>query len=235
MSEGSYSKGTKRKTDYNSEERSSRKSKGKRDSYDDSNQEYDWGAPAAKSKPTKDSTEDGEGEEEKKEPEYKPNFGLTGALAKDEKTGNTKKGIVLKFSEPAEASIPDKRWRLYVYKGDELVDTLHIHRQNNYLLGRDQRVADIPMAHPSCSLQHAVIQFRAIDKKVIDDEGFKKREKFILPYLMDLNSTHKTYLNGEVIEDSRYYELRPMDVLKFGESTREYILLHEDAIEKDSI
>lgn len=46
----------------------------------------------------------------------KPDFGLSGALAKDAKTGNTVNGVVLKFNEPPEARMPDKRWRLYVYK-----------------------------------------------------------------------------------------------------------------------
>jgi FHA domain-containing protein len=38
------------------------------------------------------------------------------------------------------------------------VDLLHIHRQSAYLIGRDRMVTDIPLEHPSCSKQHAVIQ-----------------------------------------------------------------------------
>ena len=37
-------------------------------------------------------------------------------------------------------------------------ELLHIHRQSAYLIGRDRTVADIPLEHPSCSKQHAVIQ-----------------------------------------------------------------------------
>ncbi len=40
------------------------------------------------------------------------------------------------------------------------VDPLYIHRQTCYLFGRERRVADIPTDHPSCSKQHAVIQYR---------------------------------------------------------------------------
>jgi smad nuclear-interacting protein 1 len=90
--------------------------------------------------------------EEKKE-EYKPNFGLSGALAKDERTGNSVNGIVLKYMEPFEASIPDKNWRLFVYKGKDIVDTLHIHRKSFYFFGRDHRVAGrltLPSFFPSC-------------------------------------------------------------------------------------
>jgi smad nuclear-interacting protein 1 len=42
---------------------------------------------------------------------------------------------------------------------------------------------------------------------------------------MDLESTNKTYLNGSEIEGARYYELREKDVVKFGESTREYVFM----------
>ena len=47
----------------------------------------------------------------------------------------------------------------------------------------------------------------------------------VRPYLMDLESTNKTFLNGSDVEAARYYELRDKDVLKFGESSREYVLM----------
>jgi smad nuclear-interacting protein 1 len=42
-----------------------------------------------------------------------------------------------------------------------------------------------------------------------------------------LASTNKTSLNGVEIEDSRYYELKEKDVIKFGHSTREYVVIRE--------
>lgn len=62
--------------------------------------------------------EDEEKEEEPVEVE-KPNFGLTGALAKDQATGNMQNGVVMKFSEPPEARQPTKRYRFYVFKDDQ--------------------------------------------------------------------------------------------------------------------
>lgn len=168
----------------------------------------------------KETKEDGP-----EEPKIKPNFGLSGALAKDEATGNSVNGVVLKYNIPADAAIPDRKWRLYVFKDDKIVDTLYIHRKNSYLAGRDQRVADIEVAHPSASKQHAVIHFRKIEKTSRDGDTYEK----IIPYLMDLGSVHKTLLNGAVIDDSRYYELREKDVIKFGGSTREYVLMHDDS------
>jgi len=79
------------------------------------------------------------------------------------------------------------------------------------------------MEHESISKQHAVIQFRL--RNIESDDGLKTTQK-ITPYIMDLKSTNHTYLNGEQIEHSRYIELKEKDVLKFGDSTREYVLVN---------
>ncbi|KYO35597.1 smad nuclear-interacting protein 1 [Alligator mississippiensis] len=90
----------------------------------------------------------------------KPSFELSGALLED---SNTFRGVVIKYSEPPEARIPKKRWRLYPFKNDEVLPVMYIHRQSAYLLGRHRRIADIPIDHPSCSKQHAVFQYRLVE------------------------------------------------------------------------
>lgn len=152
----------------------------------------------------------------------KPNFGLSGALAEDSSTGNTLNGVVLKFTEPPEARVPTKRWRLYVFKNGETLETLHIHRNSAYLIGRERKVADVLVEHLSCSKQHAVIQYRQYVKASEDQVNVAVQ---VRPYILDLKSTHGTSLNGEKIKHSRYIELRHKDVLKFGHSTREYVVL----------
>jgi len=49
------------------------------------------------------------------------------------------------------------------------------------------------------------------------------------PYLMDLDSTNGTFINQNRIEPRRYYELFEKDTIKFGISSREYVLLHENS------
>lgn len=69
------------------------------------------------------------------------------------------------------------------------------------------------------------------------------------PFIIDLESTNGTHVNDEAIPTSRYYELRASDgpfvfrrptspvsiihvlfaVIKFGDSPREYVLLHDEA------
>jgi smad nuclear-interacting protein 1 len=49
------------------------------------------------------------------------------------------------------------------------------------------------------------------------------------PYLMDLESTNGTFINGVRLDSARYYELKRGDVITFGASTREYVLLTEQS------
>jgi len=165
----------------------------------------------------------------------KADFGLSGALAGDTQTGNVYNGVTLKFSEPPEARIPNTRWRLYVFRkknpdsanknDDGLLDTYHISRQSAYLFGRERKVADIPVDHGSLSKQHAVLQYRSLPSKQQEIGAPTKLQ--CKPYLMDLESTNGTFINGVRLESARYYELKRGDVLSFGASSREYVLLTE--------
>jgi smad nuclear-interacting protein 1 len=63
-------------------------------------------------------------DEEEGPPKQKADFGLSGALAADAVSGNVLNGVVLKFSEPADARPPPakgKKWRFYVFKASLLV------------------------------------------------------------------------------------------------------------------
>ena len=79
--------------------------------------------------------------EENKKEEVKEkegiNLGLSGALTEDKNTFN---GVVIKYAEPPEARLPKRRWRFYVFKGEEVLPTLHLHRQSAYLIGKDRKV-----------------------------------------------------------------------------------------------
>ena len=57
---------------------------------------------------------------------------------------------------------------------------------------------------------------RSVPSKDARDSAGNLR-KVVKPYIMDLGSTHKTFLNGNEIEDSRYYELREKDLIKFSQ------------------
>ncbi|CAL8137461.1 unnamed protein product [Orchesella dallaii] len=169
-------------------------------------------------------------EEEPQKEKEQPNFGLSGKLTEE---SNTFRGVVVKYAEPPEARKPNKiRWRLYPFKGEEALPVMYVHRQSAFLLGRDRKVADIPVDHPSCSKQHAVLQYRLVP--YLRPDGSKGRR--IKPYIIDLERANGTYVNGKQIDPKRYVELFEKDVLKFGYSSREYVLLHEQSkdIQDDS-
>ncbi|KAI8089320.1 SMAD/FHA domain-containing protein, partial [Halteromyces radiatus] len=172
---------------------------------DGSGRKYTWGGRSPSI----------EKEQDVPEPEG-PNYGLSGKLAAETNTVN---GVELKYNEPGEAAKPKQHWRFYVFKGSEQIDLLHVHRQSAFLIGRDRAVVDIPVDHPSCSKQHAVLQYR-----LVSDQG----QQIVKPFIIDLESTNGTFINGDKIPSSRYVELKLKDVVTFGQSTREYVLLHAD-------
>ena len=47
-------------------------------------------------------------------------------------------------------------------------------------------------------------------------------------YIIDLESSNGTFVNDDKIPHSRFYELKVGDVIKFGLSTREYVLMTEE-------
>lgn len=163
--------------------------------------------------------------DEPAKPKEKPNFRNTGLLAAASKSVTQADGttITLKYHEPPEARKPPPRdgWKLFVFKGQEIVDTIELGTRSCWLIGRELAVVDLPAEHPSISKQHAVIQFRYTEKR----NEFGDRIGRVKPYLIDLESPNGTMLNGERVPESRYLELRDKDVIKFGSSTREYVLM----------
>lgn len=168
------------------------------------------------------TTQEGEDPEKPKE---KPNIGTTGRLAALSNSVAQADGssIVLKYHEPAEARKPPPRdqWKLFVFKGKDIVDTVELSARSCWLVGRELAVVDLAAEHPSISKQHAVIQFRYTEKR----NEFGDKIGRVKPYLIDLESANGTILNDEKVPDSRYLELRDKDIIKFGHSTREYVVM----------
>lgn len=163
--------------------------------------------------------------EEPEKPKEKPNYGTTGVLAAASNSVAQVDGssITLKYHEPAEARKPSPRdqWRLFVFKGGDIVDTIDLGARSCWLVGREMSVVDLPAEHPSISKQHAVIQFRYTEKR----NEFGDKIGKVKPYLIDLESANGTVLNDEKVPDSRYLELRDKDMMQFGHSTREYVIM----------
>uniref|UniRef100_A0A8D8GAR7 Smad nuclear-interacting protein 1 n=1 Tax=Culex pipiens TaxID=7175 RepID=A0A8D8GAR7_CULPI len=199
--------------------------------------DYEWGGGKRK-QPKREPGRGGESEEsdgggnnkdkEEEEPveKEKPNFALSGKLTEEVNKVN---GVVIKYAEPAESRKPKRRWRLYPFKGEQALPTLYIHRQSCYLIGRDRKVCDLPIDHPSCSKQHAALQYRLVPYEREDGTSGKR----VRPYIIDLESANGTFVNNKKVDTKKYIELLEKDVLKFGFSSREYVLLHENSKEDE--
>lgn len=156
----------------------------------------------------------------------KPNFAPSGLLAAASKSVAQADGtsIVLKYHEPPEARKPPSKdvWKLFVFKGSDIVDTIEVSLKTCWLVGREQAIVDMLAEHPSISSQHAVIQFRYVEKT----NQYGDKIGRVRPYIIDLESANGTTLNKDKIPQSRYVELRDKDMIQFGYSTREYVLMH---------
>ena len=88
----------------------------------------------------------------------KPCFLPSGILAE---FSNKLNGVVLKFSEPLDASPSTTNWGLYPFNGSEALKSITLKsfdgKTSAFLCGRDKSVSHIVLQNDSCSMQHAVI------------------------------------------------------------------------------
>ncbi|KAJ9569734.1 hypothetical protein LTX96_0003699 [Nakaseomyces glabratus] len=152
-----------------------------------------------------------------------PNFESSGLL---ELESNNKNGIALKYVEPKDAISPldyfkgstDKtKYKCLLYKEStgKVIDEFELEAKNSYLIGRkddeeeENNIADILIPEETCSQQHCVIQFR------------KTENDSIKAYIIDLESSNGTVLNGNTIPQARYIELKNGDTIQFTADSRD--------------
>ncbi|KPI96388.1 Kanadaptin [Papilio xuthus] len=124
------------------------------------------------------------------------------------------------YKEPKWSGIcPDgSEYGLEVLKSGMIVEKVDLTTKPFYVFGRLAN-CDVVMAHPTISRHHCVLQYKAFA-----DEG----EPPCGWYLYDLGSTHGTFLNRDRIKEKHYSRVRVGHQIKFGNSTRTYILLGPD-------
>lgn len=121
----------------------------------------------------------------------------------------------LQYTEPAWTGPPDNenKYALTVLKDGVVKDNIDLSGKSLLTFGRLDD-CDVLVEHPSCSRFHALLQYCVIEKD--------KRKKGY--YLFDLGSTHGTYLNKEKLRPKVYTRIRVGYQIKFGGSTRLYIV-----------
>ncbi|KAM7404007.1 hypothetical protein PAMA_004428 [Pampus argenteus] len=133
----------------------------------------------------------------------------------------------LPYTEPSwGGKAPDVSYSLEILKNGTIVDTVPLSHTSYFVVGR-LPVCDVSLEHPSISRYHAVIQYRGQPGEgecAGEERGF---------YVQDLGSTHGTVVNKNRIPPKTYIRLRVGHVLKFGGSTRLFILQGPDFDEEE--
>ena len=122
------------------------------------------------------------------------------------------------YTEPLWGGIASEiPYELEILKNGAILDTLPLTHSSYFVVGR-LPVCDVSLEHPSISRYHAVLQFR----NQSGEEGIEGEERGF--YIHDLGSTHGTVVNKIKIPPKTYVRLHVGHVLKFGGSTRLFIL-----------
>ncbi|XP_026462532.1 kanadaptin-like [Ctenocephalides felis] len=125
------------------------------------------------------------------------------------------KPVTNSYKEPKWSQIPDDndKFHLEVIKSGVILETKSLNQKAFWTFGRLPD-CDYILAHPTISRYHAVLQFHP----TTEDNRPKGW------YIYDQNSTHGTFLNKTRLLPCRYVHVKPGFILKFGASTRTYIL-----------
>lgn len=146
-----------------------------------------------------------------------PNFELSGLLQKDEQTD---KSLDRKFVAPKDARKPiEHGWRLFVFKGnsiDKEARIMKLYKGDHFIFGKDQRICHVTLNHQTVSREHCAICFRIVD-----------HDRDIRPFIMDLGSSNGTKLNGKKLKPFEFLEIKEQDVINFGYSQRDYVLMKD--------
>ncbi|KAK0092572.1 hypothetical protein PV326_001130 [Microctonus aethiopoides] len=127
-------------------------------------------------------------------------------------TPNQRQQLSLPYKEPSWAGIPSGKYKIEILKSGVILETIKLNDKSFYIIGRLPE-CDIPLAHPTISRYHAILQYRSVgDEK--NGSGY---------YLYDLESTHGTFWNGCRIKPKHYVRLHGGHMIRFGCSQRKFI------------
>ena len=124
----------------------------------------------------------------------------------------------------------DQTFSLSVIKNGTIIDELGLSGKAYLVFGRLPS-CDVPLEHPSISRHHAVLQYRPASQDKKEGEGESENHTVFSTnphdsgyYVYDLGSTHGTYLNKKRLDQRCYHRVRVGQMLKFGGSSRLFLL-----------
>lgn len=140
----------------------------------------------------------------------------------------TEDSLRLPYTEPSWSGPPPQPHHLCVIKNGVELDAVSLSDKPYCVVGRLPS-CHMRLEHPSISRYHAVIQYRPIAESPSEQQQqqhvmYSNHPKDPGYYLYDLHSTHGTFLNKNKVQPRVYYRLRVGQTIRFGGSTRLFVL-----------
>ena len=112
------------------------------------------------------------------------------------------------YEVPSWGATPAENFNLEVLKNGTLLENIVLSGKDHFVVGRQPDACDITLEHPSISRVHAILQYRNDGALMI----------------LDMKSAHGTFVNKEAMTEGVYQRLYIGDFVKFGASSRSYIV-----------
>lgn len=129
----------------------------------------------------------------------------------------------LQYDVPDSSSISPHQYALEVLRNGTIVDNIDLCQRAYTVFGRAPD-SDVILENPTISRYHAIIQYKS---------EFEHGQPAGL-YLYDCGSTHGTFINKKRIESKVYVRIKIGHLIKFGQSTRLYIVQGDSSIDEDT-
>jgi len=130
----------------------------------------------------------------------------------------------LQYNIPQSSSVPPIEYALEVLRNGSIIDNIALSFRPYTVFGRSPD-CDIVLEHQTISRYHAIIQYKS---------EFEHGQSAGL-YLYDCGSTHGTFINKKRIEPKVYVRIKIGYIIKFGQSTRLYIVQGDVEAEAETI
>ncbi|XP_071441508.1 kanadaptin [Hetaerina americana] len=137
-------------------------------------------------------------------------------------TSKRDNSVPIPYREPSWSSLLEEPYSLEVLKSGSIIETIDLSSKPFFVFGR-QSNCDVQLGHPTISRHHAVLQHKAKSDTSSEDDRSTFKDAGL--YVYDLGSTHGTFVNKHMLPKQRYIRLNVGHMLKFGGSTRSYIVI----------
>lgn len=130
----------------------------------------------------------------------------------------------LQYTVPESSATPPIEYTLEVLRNGSIIDYIALSNRPYTVFGRAPD-SDTVLEHPTISRYHAIVQYKA---------EFENGQPAGL-YIYDCGSTHGTFVNKKRLEPKVYVRIKIGYIIKFGQSTRLYLVQGDSTAEAESV